>query len=200
MRALLAGRLDRRGYGLLLRSLHEIYAALERPLAPAGTRAWPPCATPRWRAARRWQTTSLALHGPDWRDELAAQPGRARRTRAHLAELDRQRARLLLAAHAYVRYLGDLSGGQLLRARWSRARSACATATPGTRFYDFDARRGRGAGAAPSAAALDRLAPDAPLREAIVDEAGAAFEPPRAPVRRTRGRRADARAQRSAGR
>jgi heme oxygenase len=172
VRAMLAGRLDRRAYGLLLRSLHEIYAALEGPLAQR-----PEVAALRDPAlARRaaLEDDLLVLHGPHWREELAARPAALAYAR-HLAELAGSRP-LLLAAHAYVRYLGDLNGGQLLQRSVARglALHDGEGGGRGTRFYHFDApawllaQRLRGA--------LDGLLLDAPLRQAIVDEAGAAFE------------------------
>jgi heme oxygenase len=56
-----------------------------------------------------------------------------------LEELSASRPRLLLA-HAYVRYLGDLHGGQLLRrcvARVLQAEAVHAETAPGLAFYDF---------------------------------------------------------------
>lgn len=168
VRALLAGRLDRRGYGLLLRSLHEIYAALERPLAERPEVA--PLRDPALARRAALEDDLLALHGPRWREELAARPAALAYAR-HLAELAGSRP-LLLAAHAYVRYLGDLNGGQLLQR--SVARGLALADGHGMRFYRFDApaallaQRLRGA--------LDALPLDDPLRQAIVDEADAAFE------------------------
>jgi heme oxygenase len=44
----------------------------------------------------------------------------------------------LLLAHAYVRYLGDLSGGQIIGGRIRRAYGL--KGTEGTAFYDFSAK------------------------------------------------------------
>jgi len=53
---------------------------------------------------------------------------------AHLQKLDP----LLLISHAYVRYLGDLSGGQQLAARVRKALHLSEADGKGTRFYVFD--------------------------------------------------------------
>ena len=83
----------------------------------------------------------------------------------------------LLVAHAYVRYLGDLSGGQGLK---RVVRSALdLPGDCGTRFYEFDAmptpdtqrefkERYRNA--------LSSLKVDDPLAEQIVEEANFAFQ------------------------
>ena len=89
----------------------------------------------------------------------------------HLADLDRH-APELLVAHAYVRYLGDLNGGQLLR---RIVRDALQLPPgPGTAFYDFDAAPGVAVLAARFRDALDRSAlSDA---DAVVAEAQTAFQ------------------------
>lgn len=170
VRALIAGRLDRAAYGLMLRSLHEIYAALEAGLAE---RAAHPALAPL-RAAAFFRRDALAgdlafLHGEAWPTQLHAQPESLAYAQ-HLHGLARERPELL-AAHAYVRYLGDLSGGQILRR--VVARSLDLPDGPGTRFYAFDepadalAQRLR--------AALDAAGVEAAARQAIVDEAEAGF-------------------------
>ncbi|KAI5453835.1 hypothetical protein NCC49_005645 [Naganishia albida] len=65
---------------------------------------------------------------------------------SHLTEISATRPALLLA-HAYVRYLGDLSGGQIVRSRIRRvytldppntSDTAPEHAQDGTQFYEFD--------------------------------------------------------------
>ncbi|WP_127996340.1 biliverdin-producing heme oxygenase [Piscinibacter defluvii] len=167
VRALLAGRLDRAGYTLLLRSLHEVYAALEAALGAQPALA--PLVHPALPRSEALGEDLVLLHGPRWREELAPRPasiGYARR----LGELAAAQP-LLLAAHAYVRYLGDLSGGQVLGRIVQRSLGLAGEA--GTRFYRFEAppdslAQGLRAG-------LDALVVDAPQREAPLDEALAAF-------------------------
>jgi heme oxygenase len=80
----------------------------------------------------------------------------------------------LLVAHAYVRYLGDLNGGQALRR--IVARSLALAGDGGTHFYDF------GGGDAPMRLAqrfrdgLAAVAPHWPDPRPLVDEAVDAFE------------------------
>ena len=82
--------------------------------------------------------------------------------------------RPLIAAHAYVRYLGDLNGGQALQRVVARALGLQGHA--GTAFYDFGdlaTQRALALRFRAGLAAVDALAPD---REAIVAEAVSAFE------------------------
>lgn len=109
MRRLLEGRLERAGYVRLLGSLHAIYAALEGALAAECVQA-----IARMPALHRTEALArdLADFGSDPRNATPAPD--ALHYAAHVAGLARE-APALVAAHAYVRYLGDLSGGQVLR-------------------------------------------------------------------------------------
>lgn len=49
-----------------------------------------------------------------------------------------------LLAHAYVRYLGDLSGGQVIKRRVRKAFGLAEDECSGTQFYDFEKLEGRG--------------------------------------------------------
>jgi heme oxygenase len=169
MPALLAGRLGQAGYCALLRNLHGIYAALEGAIDRHATHPALAAAILPGLARRDALATDLrALHGDRWErlpvaDATAAYVRRVR-------ELDDRRPELLLA-HAYVRYLGDLSGGQVLRRVVARAFALVDGI--GVAFYDFGADPG--ALAARFRAALDALDADRALADEIVAEARAAF-------------------------
>lgn len=134
MQALLRGRIERATYCGLLRNLHAIYAALEDALE---SHASHPGIAPVWLAGlARSQPLAddlTALHGPDWPEAYALMPAATNYVR-RLRECDAAAPGLLLA-HAYVRYLGDLSGGQMLR-RLVAGRFGLEGST-GTRFYAF---------------------------------------------------------------
>lgn len=172
VRALLGGRLKRAHYCLLLASLHPVYAALERALRHhAGHTTLAAACAPALQREQSLARDLAHLHGEDWRDTLPPQPA-ALDYAAHLESLGQDAPQLLLA-HAYVRYLGDLSGGQVLRRVVSR--SLGLNGNEGTRFYDFGSEEAAAALTRDFRSALDRLEPDAPSGEAIVAEALAAF-------------------------
>lgn len=172
VRALLGGRLDRPRYCLLLASLHPIYAALERALRRhAGQAGLAAACAPSLRREAALTQDLVHLHGEDWHDTLPPQPA-ALDYAAHLGALERDAPQLLLA-HAYVRYLGDLSGGQALRRVVTR--SLGLDGGDGTRFYDFGSDETAAALARQFRAALERPEPGDGVDAAIVEEALAAF-------------------------
>ena len=156
MPMLLRGELPLPRYVALLHQLAALYTALEAGLQRAGApvvdaalarsaalRADLAHLAPAGGAALVAPTTAYVLH-------LQALPG------------------VLLAAHAYVRYLGDLAGGQVLRRIVGRA---YGLEVDGLRFYDFGsdaAALGQGL-----RAALDAV--PAEHHDRIVAEAQAAF-------------------------
>ncbi len=133
--ALFEGRLGRTTYTALLRNLHALYSALEAalsvPLLPAGLA---PLIPPALRRADAIASDLDSLHGPGWRTVIPI--GAA--TAAHVERIDWLSGSdpILLAAPAYVRYLGDLNGGRLIARSVSRA-FELAPGGAGIRFYDF---------------------------------------------------------------
>lgn len=133
MAVLLRGRMDRAPYAALLRNLLAIYGALEPALERH--RAHPALAPLDLAVLARLPSLHedlVALAEPT--DATAALRPASLRYVARLRELDADRPELLLA-HAYVRYLGDLSGGQLLRGIVARSPGLAQRA--GTAFYEF---------------------------------------------------------------
>ncbi len=113
MRNVLSGQFDQRTYCMLLRNLHAIYACLEPALASHAT-YFPIDQIYDARLIRQHALVAdlNMLYGKAWAHDI----GLARATvdyTVRIAELSRTRPTLLVA-HAYTRYLGDLSGGQVL--------------------------------------------------------------------------------------
>jgi heme oxygenase len=173
VRDLLRGRASLAGYVLLLRNLLPAYEALEQGLerhrgAP-GVRAigW----APLFRAPAL--AADLAgLHGAGWRAELGVLPAGVRyaeRIAAVAAADDGTR----LLGHAYARYLGDLSGGQILR----RLLAKSLGLTPATlAFYDFPAIADAEAFKDQVRIAFDQATPELPDVAGVVEEAKLAFQ------------------------
>ncbi|GHF84561.1 heme oxygenase [Kitasatospora xanthocidica] len=136
MSHLLNGRLGIEAYADLTGQLWHVYRALE---SRAGQLAEHPLTGPfvdrallRTAAIER----DLAhLRGPDWRDGLAPLPA----TAAYVARVEELAVEWPAGyiAHHYTRYLGDLSGGQIIRGvaekTWGFARKG-----DGVRFYVFE--------------------------------------------------------------
>jgi heme oxygenase len=79
----------------------------------------------------------------------------------------------LLVGHSYTRYLGDLSGGQILKGIAERAMNLT---DGGTAFYRFDAIPDEKAYKVKYRQALDELPIDDAMAEQIVNEANDAFK------------------------
>lgn len=131
MARMLAGRIDAASYAALLCNLHALYTALEDALRAA---AADPCVQ-RLPMAGLWRAPALAADlqalSPPLRQAL--QPSTpALDYAAHLQALPAA-APQHLVAHAYLRYLGDLHGGQVLQRQVLQALGPGAPVG----FYDF---------------------------------------------------------------
>lgn len=172
MASLLRGQVTRARYALLLRNLHPLYDALERAIDSVADDPWiHPIRDPRL-----WRTASLErdlvyLAGPTWAS-LPITPtalGYAHRIDALRRDHPGQ-----LVAHAYVRYLGDLNGGQIV-ARVVR-KALGLTDAQGTAFYEFDQIDDLRSVAGAWRAALDLLPVDDANKQRLADEALLGFE------------------------
>jgi heme oxygenase len=171
MGALLRGRCSREEYAALLTSLEAIYGALETGLAQHA-------AHPVLGALHR---PGFARHASLRADLVAlralgvtvsgAVPNEAQRYVAQLQMLAADDPPRLLA-HAWLRYLGDLNGGQIVARLVRKSLSLPAEATT---FYDFPDFADPMAEAAAWREALDAAPLGAGTRESIVDEAITGF-------------------------
>ena len=173
MPALLRGQLDLPTYCALLRNLHAIYAALEAALIRhAGHPDVAPVFFPAlFRLAALADDLSV-LHGKPWAQDLALQTATLRYV-ARLQALEASHPEWL-AAHAYVRYLGDLSGGQMLGQIVSELFQLDADV--GTHFYDFGGPESVASHQSVFRAGLSAIAADEARIGELVAEASMAFE------------------------
>jgi heme oxygenase len=170
---LLGGRLGVEAYARYTEQLWFVYRALEDG---ARLLADDPVAAP---FTRRELLRVDALErdlghllGDGWRDRAVPLPATARYA-ARVAEVAAGWPAGFVAHH-YTRYLGDLSGGQVVRGiaekTWGFARKG-----DGVRFYVFDGIDNPAAFKREYRALLDGLALDAWERQRVVDECRAAF-------------------------
>ncbi|MEW2165071.1 biliverdin-producing heme oxygenase [Streptomyces sp. NPDC007084] len=173
MSDLLGGRLGVEAYARYTEQLWFVYEALE---ADAERLAGDPVAGPFLRPEllrRAALERDLAhLRGPDWRATLSALPA----TRAY-AERVAECAREWpggYVAHHYTRYLGDLSGGQIIRGKaeqtWGFSRKG-----DGVRFYVFEGVSNPAAFKREYRELLDGVLADELERQRIVAECKRAF-------------------------
>ena len=169
---ILCGRVSRAGYALYLRNLLPAYQAMEAGLARhrrmPGFHGIAESSLFRAEAILRDLT---ALCGPDWADALPLLPeGELYANRMiHAGGGDGT----ALIGHAYARYLGDLSGAQVLKRSLMRA--------PGLgpdmlTFFDFPTIADPAAFRDAFRAALDAAAADIPDADLVLSEAVRAFQ------------------------
>jgi heme oxygenase len=171
MREFLRGNLEPRVYCSLLRNWHALYDALESELdRHAHEPALAPVRFPALYRSAALINDLVDLYGAEWTEIPLAEAMVNYVDRIHQLGIEQP---TMLAAHAYVRYMADLSGGQVLVDIVSRAFSFLPPGT-GTSFYRFAGDPT--ALKAQFRAALDQLPVDAIRADDIVMEAKAAFE------------------------
>ncbi|WP_460202835.1 biliverdin-producing heme oxygenase [Scytonema sp. NUACC21] len=110
-------------------------------------------------------------YGSNWREQIQLSPaGEAYLERIRVVS---EKEPELLVAHSYTRYLGDLSGGQILKGIAQTAMNL--SDGQGTAFYEFDEIPDEKAFKAKYRQALDELPINDATASRIVDEANAAF-------------------------
>ncbi|XP_076584818.1 heme oxygenase-like [Chaetodon auriga] len=108
------GQVTLQQYKLLLCSLYEIYQALEEELERNCNHSGvAPIYFPAQLARLEAIEKDLEyFYGQDWREKITV-PAATKRYSHRLRQIGRENPEVLFV-HAYTRYLGDLSGGQIL--------------------------------------------------------------------------------------
>ncbi len=131
--ALLLGTVSRLRYAALLRNLVPVYDALEsalEALEPSALRN--ALARPELYRAVALRNDLRSLAGPRWSETLPLLPA-ARRYADQITTASQGIGERLLA-HAYVRYMGDLNGGRVLK---RAVHQHLALRDDALAFYDF---------------------------------------------------------------
>lgn len=168
---LLAGRLPVLEYARLAAQHHAIYQVLESTLTPTAAPGLAPFLVPELHRLPALEADLDHLAGPGWPDRLPVLPATAAYC-DHLRTLTRAWPGGLLAHH-YVRYLGDLSGGQLVGRVLQRVYGF--DDHRGTDFYRFPAIPSPKAFKDRYRAQLDRLPLDEAGRRRLIDEVNLAY-------------------------
>lgn len=169
------GRITRDIYRLFLADLYFVYEALEKE---AEKNKDHPVFGPMYFPVELNRVPALEkdlvfFFGDDWRSEIHCnKAASAYVKRIHeLGETDPA----LLVSHAYARYLGDLSGGQILKYKLQKCMNLDKTGD-GVRFYEFDEIDDVKKFKTFYTSRMNSLEVDAPTRARIEDEARMAFK------------------------
>jgi heme oxygenase len=110
-------------------------------------------------------------YGSNWREQVAPSPA-AKAYVQHIRDISDSEPELLVA-HSYTRYLGDLSGGQILKNIAQRGMNL--SDGQGIAFYEFKEISDEKAFKRQYRQVLDELSVDDVTADRIVDEANATF-------------------------
>ncbi len=167
---ILVGRATQRDYVLLLRNLLPVYQALEQQLSRhAGSSLLAPITRHELARASAIEADLNALSREPYATPVL--PAAAYYVQAIEQASAGDGARLI--AHTYTRYLGDLSGGQILKRLLARSLSLPASALS---FYEFPAIADVAAFKSDYREAIDRAGEESDDFDGIVEEGALAFE------------------------
>lgn len=172
VKCFLKGVVEKQSYRKLVANLYFVYSAIEEEMErhrnhPILSKVY----FPELNRKASLEKDLQYYFGTNWRDQIAPSP-------AAQAYVQRIRdvantAPELLIAQSYTRYLGDLSGGQILKGIAQRGMNL--SDGQGTAFYEFADISDEKAFKATYRQALDELPIDDATADRIVDEANAAF-------------------------
>lgn len=172
VKCFLKGVVEKSSYRKLVGNLYFVYTAMEEEMTKH--KDHPVVAPINFTELYRKSSLERDLayyYGPNWRDEV--KPSVA--AQAYIARVRDVSATApeLLVAHSYTRYLGDLSGGQILKNIAVNAMNL--TDGEGTAFYEFETISDEKAFKNQYRATLNELPIDEATADRIVDEANDAF-------------------------
>ena len=172
VKCFLKGVVEKKSYRKLVTSLYFVYSAMEEEMERL--KDHPLVAPIYFPELNRKNSLEEDLHfyyGANWREEAQnTKAGKAYVARIReIAESNPE----LLVAHCYTRYLGDLSGGQILKKISQRAMNL--NEGEGTAFYEFKDISDEKAFKDNYRQAMNDLGVDEATAERIVDEANDAF-------------------------
>ena len=172
VKCFLKGVVEKKSYRKLVMNFYFVYSAMEEEIEKL--RDHPVISKIYFPLLHRKQSLEEDLrfyYGHNWREEISI-------SEAGQAYVDRIREVAnsepeLLVAHSYTRYIGDLSGGQILKKISQRAMNL--NDGEGTAFYEFPEITDEKAFKNQYRQSLNELPIDMSTAEKIVDEANSAF-------------------------
>ncbi len=172
VKCFLKGVVEPTSYRKLVANLYFVYSAMEEEMERH--QQHPILSKIYFKELNRQRSLEQDLkyyYGPQWREQISLSPaGEAYVKR--IREVSNTEPEVLIA-HLYTRYLGDLSGGQILKNIAQRAMNLADG--EGIAFYEFPDIPDEKQFKATYRQALDQLPIDETTANRIVDEANAAF-------------------------
>jgi heme oxygenase len=172
VKSFLSGVIDKSSYTSMLSNLYFVYLSMEEAMEKNKEH---PCIKPIYFPELN-RTESLKedlnfYYGEGWKTTLTPSPA-TQEYIIRISEISDKKPELLVA-HAYTRYLGDLSGGQILKKIAQRAMNL--QSTQGLAFYEFNTIDDEQLFKTNYKAALDKLPLNDEAMDQIVAEANVSF-------------------------
>jgi heme oxygenase len=168
----LKGVVDKASYRTLVADLWYVYSAMEEEVGRlTGHPVVGPIAFQQLNRREALEKDLAYYFGADWRQHVQATPA-AQEYVQRIHQLAAE-APELLVGHHYTRYMGDLSGGQILRTIAQKAMNL--PGDDGLHFYEFETIDDEKAFKSTYRSTLDQLPIDQPTADRIVEEANNAF-------------------------
>lgn len=172
IKCFLKGTVEKNSYRNLVANLYFVYSAIEEEMEKhKGHPVLSHIYYPELNRKDSLEQDLAYYYGPTWKEEVAPSPAGKEYVR-RIREVSASEPELLVA-QSYTRYLGDLSGGQILK---KIAQTAMGLSDgKGTAFYEFPDISDEKAFKNEYRQALNDLPVDEAMGDRIVDEANDAF-------------------------
>ncbi len=172
VRCFLRGVVEKKSYRKLVGNFYFIYSAMEEELEkhknhPIVSKIY----FPKLNRKASLEEDLAFYYGSNWRDQIVLSKG-GQKYVDRIREISATRPELLVG-HSYTRYLGDLSGGQILKNISQRAMNL--SGSDGVAFYEFPSIEDEKAFKDQYRASLGEAPVDEATADAIVEEANDAF-------------------------
>jgi heme oxygenase len=172
VKSFLGGVIDKESYRKLVSNLYFVYSAMEEEMEKNRENVYiKPIYFTELNRRKNLELDLEHYYGPNWKSLIRISEATTSYVE-RIKSISSERPELLVA-HAYTRYLGDLSGGQLLKKIAQRAMNL--SDGKGLAFYEFDQVVDEQEFKQNYKKALDSLPLDSNLAENIVAEANISF-------------------------
>ena len=173
VKCFLKGVVEKTSYRKLAANFYFIYSAMEEEIErlkdhPVVSKIY----YPQLNRKQSLEKDMAYYYGPNWQKEIVLSPA-AKVYVDRIHEIAANNPELLLA-HSYTRYIGDLSGGQILKNIAVKAMNL--NEGEGTAFYEFKDISDEKAFKAEYRQKMNEAPVDQATAERIVDEANGAFK------------------------
>ncbi|NEP60383.1 MAG: heme oxygenase (biliverdin-producing) [Symploca sp. SIO2G7] len=174
IKCFLKGTVEKTSYRKLVSNLYFVYSTMEEEMEKHFEQEHPIVSKIYFKQLNRANSLEQDLsyyYGTNWKNQISPSPATQDYVR-HIKQVSASEPELLIA-HSYTRYIGDLSGGQILKKIAQKAMNLSEEG--GTAFYNFPDISDEKAFKANYRQVLNELSIDDATEDRIVKEANHTF-------------------------